>query len=89
MTKRVPCPPAPGPLEAYAARFDDLEAPVTAQLWIRESVACFRSGAERKGRFPIVMFAINTPADLTTATRLGVGAVLVDSPRSMGPVGRS
>src|ERR687895_305638 len=24
MTKRLPCPPAPGPLEAYAARFDDL-----------------------------------------------------------------
>ena len=24
MTRRVPCPPAPGPLEAYAARFDDL-----------------------------------------------------------------
>ncbi|ANZ21672.1 DDE superfamily endonuclease [Streptomyces noursei ATCC 11455] len=24
MTKRLPCPPAPGPMEAYAARFDDL-----------------------------------------------------------------
>ncbi|PJN32237.1 transposase [Streptomyces sp. CB02959] len=24
MTARVPCPPAPGPLEGYAARFDDL-----------------------------------------------------------------
>ena len=24
MTRRVPCPPAPGPLEGYAARFDDL-----------------------------------------------------------------
>ena len=23
MTKRLPCPPAPGPLEAYAERFDD------------------------------------------------------------------
>jgi hypothetical protein len=23
MTKRLPCPPAPGPLEAYAAQFDD------------------------------------------------------------------
>ena len=23
MTKRQPCPPAPGPLEAYAERFDD------------------------------------------------------------------
>ncbi|MFE2972637.1 transposase, partial [Streptomyces sp. NPDC059340] len=25
MTKRLPCPPAPGPLEAYAARFDDAQ----------------------------------------------------------------
>jgi SRSO17 transposase len=24
MTTRRPCPPAPGPLEAYAAEFDDL-----------------------------------------------------------------
>src|SRR5262252_8206398 len=24
MTRRLPCPPAPGPLEDYAARFDDL-----------------------------------------------------------------
>jgi hypothetical protein len=24
MTKRLPCPPAPGPLEAYAVLFDDL-----------------------------------------------------------------
>jgi hypothetical protein len=24
MTARIPCPPAPGPLEAYAAQFDDL-----------------------------------------------------------------
>ena len=24
MTKRLPCPPAPGPLEAYAAQFDPL-----------------------------------------------------------------
>ncbi|MFI6006060.1 hypothetical protein ACIA98_37740 [Streptomyces sp. NPDC051366] len=33
MTARVPCPPAPGPLEAYAAAFDDL----------------FRSLAQRRG----------------------------------------
>src|SRR5919199_6546456 len=24
MTRRIDCPPAPGPLEEYAARFDDL-----------------------------------------------------------------
>src|ERR671910_1750436 len=33
MTKRLPCPPAPGPLEDYAAQFDPL----------------FRSLAQRRG----------------------------------------
>ena len=33
MTKRLPCPPAPGPLEGYAAQFDPL----------------FRSLAQRRG----------------------------------------
>ncbi|MEU5049011.1 glycerophosphodiester phosphodiesterase family protein [Streptomyces sp. NPDC021096] len=55
------------------------DSPVTAQLWTPESVACFRSASH--GRTPIVMFAVNTKADLRTATRLGATAVLVDSPR--------
>ncbi|MFI9307290.1 glycerophosphodiester phosphodiesterase family protein [Streptomyces triculaminicus] len=58
------------------------ESPVTAQLWTREAVACFRSASPR---MPIVMLGVNTPADLRTATRLGAGAVLVDSPRHMVP----
>src|SRR5215813_6059883 len=32
MTKPVPCPPAPGPLEEYAARFDDLFTRVAQRL---------------------------------------------------------
>ncbi|MFI6979162.1 hypothetical protein ACIBSV_11300 [Embleya sp. NPDC050154] len=36
MTKRVPCPPAPGPLEAYAARFDDLFSTLAQRRGFRE-----------------------------------------------------
>ncbi|MEU3353461.1 glycerophosphodiester phosphodiesterase family protein [Streptomyces sp. NPDC037389] len=57
-------------------------SPVTAQLWTREAVACFRSASHR---LPIVMLGVNTRADLGTATRLGATAVLVDSPRQMIP----
>ncbi|MFI1256847.1 glycerophosphodiester phosphodiesterase family protein [Streptomyces netropsis] len=63
------------------------DSPVTAQLWNRDAVACFRSGPGRGHRFPIVMLAVNAPADLTSATRLGADAVLVDSPRTMMPTG--
>lgn len=33
MTRRLPCPPAPGPLEAYAARFDDLFSTLARPLF--------------------------------------------------------
>jgi hypothetical protein len=36
MTKRLPCPPAPGPLEDYAARFDDLFATLAQRRGFRE-----------------------------------------------------
>ncbi|MFI6979142.1 IS701 family transposase [Embleya sp. NPDC050154] len=39
MTKRVPCPPAPGPLEAYAARFDDLFSTLAQRRGFREYLA--------------------------------------------------
>ncbi|MFC5721028.1 glycerophosphodiester phosphodiesterase family protein [Streptomyces gamaensis] len=64
------------------------DSPVTAQLWTRESVSCFRSAPDRRDRLPIVMFAVNTPADLATATKLGASAVLVDSPNAMVPAAR-
>jgi len=36
MTKRLPCPPAPGPLEDYAALFDDLFATLAQRRGFRE-----------------------------------------------------
>ncbi|MEW1552088.1 transposase [Streptomyces tsukubensis] len=36
MTARVPCPPAPGPLEAYAARFDDIFTNLAQRRGFRE-----------------------------------------------------
>jgi hypothetical protein len=39
MTKPVPCPPAPGPLEDYAARFDDLFTRVPQRRGFREYLA--------------------------------------------------
>ncbi|MFE4663796.1 IS701 family transposase [Streptomyces sp. NPDC056716] len=39
MTARVPCPPAPGPLEAYAARFDDIFTNLAQRRGFREYLA--------------------------------------------------
>ncbi|WP_432190431.1 IS701 family transposase [Streptomyces sp. Tue6028] len=39
MTKRLPCPPAPGPLEAYAVRFDDLFGTLAQRRGFREYLA--------------------------------------------------
>ena len=39
MTKPVPCPPAPGPLEEYAARFDDLFTHLAQRRGFREYLA--------------------------------------------------
>ena len=36
MTKRLPCPPAPGPLEAYAAQFDDRLGTLAQRRGFRE-----------------------------------------------------
>jgi hypothetical protein len=36
MTERRPCPPAPGPLEEYAARFDDLLVSLAQRRGFRE-----------------------------------------------------
>lgn len=36
MTERRPCPPAPGPLEEYAARFDDLFTNLAQRRGFRE-----------------------------------------------------
>jgi len=39
MTKRLPCPPAPGPLEAYAGGFDDLLGTLAQRRGFREYLA--------------------------------------------------
>lgn len=39
MTKRLPCPPAPGPLEAYAVLFDDLFGTLARRRGFREFLA--------------------------------------------------
>ena len=39
MTRRVPCPAAPGPLEGYAARFDDLFGSLAQRRGFREYLA--------------------------------------------------
>ena len=47
MTKPVPCPPAPGPLEGYAARFDDLFTRVAQRRGFREYLAGFLAPPDR------------------------------------------
>src|SRR5437764_4796356 len=47
MTKPVPCPPAPGPLEEYAARFDDLFTRVAQRRGFREYLAGLLAPRER------------------------------------------
>ena len=39
MTTRLPCPAAPGPLEDYAARFDDLFGSLAQRRGFREYLA--------------------------------------------------
>src|ERR1700749_2020029 len=47
MTARQPCPAAPGPLEEYAARFDDLFARVAQRRGFREYLAGLLAPRER------------------------------------------
>jgi DDE superfamily endonuclease len=47
MTKPKPCPPAPGPLEGYAARFDDLFSHLAQRRGFREYLAGLLAPRER------------------------------------------
>src|SRR5260370_19229509 len=47
MTGRRPCPVAPGPLEEYAARFDDLFTRVAQRRGFREDLAGLLAPRER------------------------------------------
>ena len=51
-------------------------SPARAALWTARSVACFRQGAGAR----MVAFGVND------AARLGMDAVMVDSPRQMAPL---
>ena len=47
MTARLPCPPAPGPLEAYATRFDDLLCSLAQRRGFRAYLAGVLAPRER------------------------------------------
>jgi len=47
MTRRVPCPAAPGPLEGYAARFDDLFGSLAQRRGFREYLGGLLAPRER------------------------------------------
>jgi hypothetical protein len=47
MTKRVACPAAPGPLEGYAARFDDLFSALAQRWGFREYLVGLLALGER------------------------------------------
>jgi hypothetical protein len=47
MTRRQPCPEAPGPLEGYAARFDDLFSSLAQRRGFREYLAGLLAPRER------------------------------------------
>jgi hypothetical protein len=52
MTRRVPCPAAPGLLEGYAARFDDLFGSLAQRRGFREYLAGSREDRRIRGRTP-------------------------------------
>jgi hypothetical protein len=45
MTRRLPCPEAPGPLEGYAVLFDDLLASLAQRRGFREYLTGFAGAA--------------------------------------------
>ncbi|MFJ5310060.1 transposase [Streptomyces sp. NPDC088350] len=47
MTERRACPPAPGPLEEYAARFDDLLVSLAQRRGLREYLAALLAPRDR------------------------------------------
>src|SRR2546429_5944411 len=47
MTRRLPCPVAPGPLEGYAARFDDVFGSLAQRRGFREYLAGLLAPRER------------------------------------------
>src|SRR5207249_264394 len=97
MTRRRPCPPAPGPLEGYAARFDDLFGVLAQRRGFREYLAGLLAprdqnktltaldGAEpvAGAGHPAMQFA-KGKGDPTFHTKLGNGAVLAVRSQAAG-----
>jgi glycerophosphoryl diester phosphodiesterase len=60
----------------------EARSPVSAKLWTPASVACFR----QHGAVHIVAIGVNDEADYRAAAKLGIDAVLADSPRKMSAI---
>src|SRR5260370_4206570 len=83
MTHRLPCPEAPGPLEGYAARFDDLFGSLAQRRGVRGNLAgvlaprdrdktlTALAGAQPVGAAP--QAAVQRGPRLLSGTRLGPG----------------
>ena len=69
MTKPVPCPPAPGPLEEYAARFDDLFTRVAQRRGFREYLGGLLAPRDRNKTLTTLAGRLPGPGRKTPATR--------------------
>ena len=74
MTRRVPCPPAPGPLEEYAARFDDLFGSLAQRRGFREYLAGLLAPRDRNKTLTALAGA--EPVDRGAASGGAAAAVL-------------
>ena len=69
MTRRRPCPAAPGPLEGYAARFDDLFGSLAQRRGFREYLAGLLAPRDRNKTLTAL-----AGAEPVTGARPSVGA---------------
>jgi hypothetical protein len=71
MAQRVACPPAPGPLEAFAARFDELFGTLAQRRGFRAYLQGLLSPRERtKTLTALAADAPSAPADLAEVVHL-------------------
>src|SRR5207247_11328045 len=71
MTRRRPCPAAPGPLEGYAARFDDLFGSLAQRRGFREYLAGLLAPRDRHKTLTVLAGAApGTGAQHTAVQRL-------------------
>ena len=61
MTRRLPCPAAPGPLEDYAARFDDLFGSLAQRRGFREYLAGLLAPRDRNKTLTALAGAERSP----------------------------